>query len=391
MYNFDKIVARKGSGDIKYDDLKARFGREDLYPLWVADMDFAVAPEIMQAIQQRVNSGVFAYAKTDDSYWNSVINWIDSHFGVKVSRDELSFIPGIVRGIAYAINYFTQKGDKVLIQPPVYHPFQLVAEGNGREVVRNSLIHNPDGSYSMDFEGLEDVVSVQRPKLMILCNPHNPGGIRWSLDDLRKVAEIADRYGMIVISDEIHADLILNGEPHNCFFNAGDTARKVGIVFGAPSKTFNIPGLVSSWAMIMNSDLRQGFYSWMSVNEFSDPTFFATVATEAAYNFGEQWRTELIKYLNGNIDFVIEFFRRNMPRIRVLRPQASFLVWLDCCDLGMTQAALVDFFINKAHLALNDGSMFGREGIGFMRMNIATSREYLHEALKSLERAYDQL
>ena len=241
MYNFDKIVARKGSGDIKYDDLKDRFGRDDLYPLWVADMDFVVAPEIMQAIQQRVNSGVFAYAKTADSYWTSVINWIDGHFGVQVSRDELSFIPGIVRGIAYAINYFTQKGDKVLIQPPVYHPFQLVAEGNGREVVRNSLIHNPDGTYSMDFEGLEDVVSVQRPKLMILCNPHNPGGIRWSLDDLRKVAEIADRYEMIVISDEIHADLILNGEPHNCFFNAGDTARKVGIAIGAPSNTHNIP------------------------------------------------------------------------------------------------------------------------------------------------------
>lgn len=390
-YNFDKIVNRRGSGDIKYDELEARFGRPDLYPLWVADMDYEVAPEIRQAIEKRINGGVFAYARVSESYWDAVISWIKSHFGVEVTREELSFIPGIVRGIAYVVNYFTEKDDKILIQPPVYHPFRNVAESNDRKVVTNPLILNGDCSYSMDFDGLEKVVSEERPKLMILCNPHNPGGIRWSIEDMKKVAAIAAKYGMIVVSDEIHADLILNGEPHHCFFNAGKDAEKVGIVFGAPSKTFNIPGLVSSWSIIKNKELRDGFYNWLSVNEFNDAPFTATVATEAAYKYGEGWRKRLIAYLNGNIDFVEDYFKQNLPKIKVLRPQASFLVWLDCRDMKMTQPELVDFFINKAHLALNDGSMFGKEGTGFMRLNVATSRAYLREALESLKKAYDQL
>ena len=390
-YNFDKILERRGSGDIKYDDLEARFGRSDLYPLWVADMDFEVAPEILKAIEERIKKGEFGYAKVNDSYWDTVMSWIKSHFGVNVSRDEISFIPGIVRGIAYAINYFTEKGDRILIQPPVYHPFRLVAEGNDRQVITNPLILNNDGSYSMDLDGLEKVVSEKRPKIMILCNPHNPGGLRWKLDTLREVASIAAKHNMIVISDEIHADLILSGEPHHCYFQAGSDAEQTGIVFGAPSKTFNIPGLVSSWSVIKNPELREGFYKWMSVNEFNDAPFTAVIPTEAAYTHGEQWRIELIKYLNENIDFVEEFFKKYIPKIRVLRPEASFLVWLDCRKMDMSQEELVDFFINRAHLALNDGSMFGKEGTGFMRMNIATSRDYLKEALESLKRAYDQL
>ncbi len=390
-YSFDKILNRRGKGDIKYDDLDARYGRSDLYPLWVADMDFEVAPEILDAIRERVKLGEFGYAKVNDSYWTAVINWISGHFGIKVSREELSYIPGIVKGIAYAINFFTKKGDKILIQPPVYHPFRLVAEGNDRQVINNPLIMNSDGTYSMDFFNLEETVKFERPKMMILCNPHNPGGLRWSLEDLCRVADIAAKYDMIVISDEIHADLVLSGESHNCFFQAGKEAEKVGIVFGAPSKTFNIPGLVSSWSVIKNEKLRDDFYKWLSVNEFNDAPFTSVIPTEAAYNYGEPWRKELIGYINGNIDYVDDFFKKYIPQIKVIRPEASFLVWLDCRDMKMTQKELVDFFVNKAHLALNDGSMFGDEGIGFMRMNVATSRSFLAEALESLKRAYDQL
>lgn len=391
QYNFDKIAERRGSGDIKYDELTNRYGRSDLYPLWVADMDFEVAPEIREAMEKRINSGIFAYAGVSESYWRAVMNWIRTHFGISVTRAELSFIPGIVRGIGYAINYYTQKGDSILIQPPVYHPFRLLTESNGRKAVTNPLILNPDGTYSMDFEGLKVTVEREKPRLMILCNPHNPGGLRWTKEDLQRVAAIAADNEMIVISDEIHADLILSGEPHTCFFQAGEDAVKVGIVFGAPSKTFNIPGLVSSWSVIKNPSLRDGFYSWLTVNEFNDPPFTATIPTEAAYNLGEPWRKELISYLNANLELILEYFKVNMPKIKVLPPQASFLVWLDCRELHMSQPELVDFFTNKAHLALNDGSMFGVEGTGFMRLNMATSRDYLAEALASLKQAYDRL
>ena len=390
-YDFDKRIERRGSGDIKFDDLGSRFGRSDLYALWVADMDFEVAPEIKRAIEERVGKGVYGYAKVSDSYWDAVTDWINGHFHVSAKRDELSFIPGIVRGIAFVINYFTERGDKVLIQPPVYHPFRLVTEGNGRIVVNNPLKLDSEGHYHMDLDDLERVVSGERPKVMILCNPHNPGGIRWSVVELKGAARIADRYGMIVVSDEIHADLILSGERHNCFIGVSDEAARVGLVFGAPSKTFNIPGLVSSWVMIKNPELRKGFFEWLSVNEFNDAPFTATVPTEAAYRHGEPWLKELIGYLNDNIDFVAAFLGEHVPEIKVIRPEASFLVWLDCRGLNMTQPELVDFFVNKAHLALNDGSMFGAEGEGFMRLNVATSRDYLSEALDSLRTAYERL
>ncbi|MDE7153651.1 MAG: pyridoxal phosphate-dependent aminotransferase [Muribaculaceae bacterium] len=391
QYNFDILPERRGSGDIKFDELRNRYGRSDLYSLWVADMDFEVAPEIRSAMEKRINTGIFAYAGVSDSYWNAVMNWIRTHFGFSVTRAELSFIPGIVRGIGYAINYYTQKDDKILIQPPVYHPFRLLTESNGRMIVTNPLLLNSDGTYTMDFKGLEETVEREKPRMMILCNPHNPGGIRWTKEDLRRVAAIASRNNMIVISDEIHADLILSGEPHNSFFQAGEDAEKVGIVFGAPSKTFNIPGLVSSWAVIKNPVLRDGFYSWLTVNEFNDAPFTASIPTEAAYTSGEPWRKELINYLNGNLEYLIEYFKANMPKIKVLPPQASFLVWLDCRDMNLSQPELVDFFTNKAHLALNDGSMFGGEGTGFMRLNMGTSRKNLAEALASLKKAYDRL
>lgn len=390
-YNFDEAIDRRGTHAIKYDSLTESFGREDITPLWIADMEFPVCPEITNALIERVNHPVYGYSAPGDGYWQSIISWLKRRHGLDVKREQLAFVPGVVRGIAYAINYFTRPGDKIVIQPPVYHPFRLVAEGNGRVVVENPLIPG-DGEwfYQMDLDGLEEIFSHQRPKLMILCNPHNPVGIQWDEDTLRKVAALARRYGVIVLSDEIHGDLMLYGRRHVPFASVSDDAAAVSVSFGAPSKTFNIPGLVSSWMIVPHKGIREGFFHWMEVNEFSSPFFSATIATEEAYNKGEQWLNELLQYIEGNIDAVCDYVSRYLPMLKAVRPQASFLVWLDCRALGLPQPQLEDFFINKARLALNSGTMFGSQGEGFMRMNVALPRRQLIEALDSLRDALNQ-
>ncbi|MGM9800630.1 MAG: MalY/PatB family protein [Muribaculaceae bacterium] len=389
-YDFDEEIDRRGTGALKYDALAERYGNTELFPLWVADMDFAVCPEITAALQKRLSHPVYGYAQTPNSYWLTVMRWLNKHFRLDVKREELNYIPGVVKGISFAINYFTQKGDKVLIQPPVYHPFRMVTEGNGRIVVNNPLVRTT-GGYQMDFTALEATVKAERPKLMILCNPHNPGGIKWTAAQLAEVARIARQNSMIVISDEIHADIMLDGEPHVSFLTAGDDAREVGIVFGAPSKTFNIAGLVSSWAVIQNPELRKGFYEWLDVNEFSDPTFISTIAAEAAYSNGEPWLEQMIDYINGNIDATEKYLAENVPSIKMIRPQASFLVWLDCRQLGLSQKELVSLFVDKAGLALNDGEMFGKEGVGYMRLNVGTNRVNILKSLEKLKNAVDSL
>ncbi|MDE6460679.1 MAG: PatB family C-S lyase, partial [Paramuribaculum sp.] len=330
-YDFDRVIDRKGTGAMKYDALTELFGRADITPLWIADMEFAAAPEIQKALVDRFNHPVYGYASTPESYWNSIQNWLQKRHNFSVSREELTFVPGVVRAIAYAVNFFTTKGDKVVIQTPVYHPFRIVTEGNGRTVVENPLIPSNDSTgYKMDLEGLEKIFATERPKLMILCNPHNPIGIQWSKETLAQVGKLARKYGVIVVSDEIHGDLMLYKRRHIPFIEAGEDAAAVGIAFGAPSKTFNIPGLVSSWAVVRNPELRKPFYNWMEVNEFSAPNFTAMVGTEAAYTHGEPWLDELLEYIQGNIEAGESFFADNCPDINVIRPEASFLIWLDC-------------------------------------------------------------
>ena len=385
-YDFDKVIDRHGSGAIKYDDLQVTFGSEDLIPMWIADMDFEVCEEITNALKSRISHPIFGYSSPRDSYWNSIIEWLDHRHGFKVNRDEMTYIPGVVKGIGYAINFFSKPGDKVVIQPPVYHPFRLVTEGNDRVVLPNPLIKTDD-SYRMDLEGLEKLVKEEKPKLMILCNPHNPVGIQWDHHTLSEVARIAAENGMVVVSDEIHGDLMLEGRVHIPFLEVSDDARKVGIMFGAPSKTFNIPGMVSSWCVVKNPELRKPFFHWLDVNEFNAPTFTATIATEAAYRNGEQWLEEALDYITENINFTEAYLKENLPVISIVRPQASFLVWLDCNGLGLTQEQLVKMFLNKAHLALNDGSMFGKEGTGYMRLNVACPRSVLKDALDHLAAA----
>ncbi|MBP5318890.1 MAG: PatB family C-S lyase [Paludibacteraceae bacterium] len=382
-YDFNRRIDRKGTRAFKYDFLQQRYGRSDLTPMWVADMEFETPDFILEALQKRLDHPVYGYTVLPKGYFSAIARWVESHHGWPVDTAWISFIPGVVRGVASVINCLTAPGDKIIIQPPVYHPFKNAIIGNGRQVVCNPLREMPDHRYEMDFDQLESVIDGDC-KLLILSNPHNPAGIVWDAATLRRLAEICHRHGILVISDEIHCDLALWGNRHIPFATVSKEAAEISITFGAPTKTFNFAGLVSSFAIVSDDALRQRFYTWLAANEYNEPDIFGPIATMAAFTEGEPWRRELIAYIEDNIRYVEDYCRKHLPGITAWRPQASFLVWLDCRGLGLSHAGLIDLFVNRARLALNDGAMFGREGSGFMRLNVGCPRSLLAEALDQL-------
>lgn len=386
IYDFDKIIDRKGTGAVKYDKLKQVFGKEDLLPLWVADMDFETPDFIVEAIKERFEHPIFGYPVEHEDFRPAICDWIADLHQWKIQPDWLCYIPGIVKGIGMAINALLKEGDKVIIQPPVYHPFRIIPQKNGHEVVFNPLRELPDGGYEMDFDNLEEVCD-DKCKMLILANPHNPAGIIWPRETLERLASFCHKKGIIVISDEIHCDMALFSNKHTPFASVSEEAAACSITFGAPSKTFNIAGIVSSYAIVPDEDLRKRFYSWIEANEFGAAHIFAPIATIAAYRKGKLWRKQLLEYLEGNIEFVITYCKENIPQIKPLRPQASFLIWLDCRDTGLNHELLIDTFINKAGLALNDGEIFNPGGAGFMRLNVGCPRKILETALENLKAA----
>ena len=379
-YDFDKPFDRRGSGDLKHEVLQERYGRSDLLPLWVADMDWETPSFITDALKARLEHSLFGYTVEPKEYWQTVQRWIEDHHQWHVEREWLTYIPGIVKGIGMVINFFLEEDAKVIVQPPIYHPFFLTPRGNHREVVWNPL-----KGYEMDFDNLEQVCD-EKCCLLILSNPHNPAGIVWDKETLQRLAQFAKEHHLIVISDEIHSDMALWDNKHVPFASVSEEAAEVSITFGAPTKTFNMAGIVSSWAIIPNSQLRTPFYRWLTANEWNEPHLFAPIATLAALQQGEEWRQQMLRYVESNIDFLIDYCQQYLPQIKPLRPQASFLVWLDCRDLGLNHQELVDLFVNQAHLALNDGEMFGSGGAGFMRLNVGTQRRVLQEALERLRK-----
>ncbi len=387
-YDFDKIVDRSTTSTVKYGALQEEFGRTDLLPLWVADMDFEVCPAITQALSERIEGNhIYGYTVPADGYWQSIIDWQARRNGFHFTRDELTYIPGIVTGFGLAVNFYTRPGEKIVIQEPVYHPFRRLIAGNGRRVVVNDLLNDGHGHYTMDLQGLERIFEQERPRMMVLCNPHNPIGLAWSPQVLREVARLARRYEVIVFDDEIHGDLVMPGHRHTAFATVSDDAAAVAVTMGAPTKTFNIAGLESSWCVIKNPDLRRPFFTWLDTNELSSPTFIATLATQAAYTHGEQWLEECLRYIQANVDYVARYCAHNLPGIVAIKPEASYLMWLDCTGLGLSHKEVVDLFVNKARLALNEGSMFGRGGECHMRLNCASPRSILVEAMRRLHSA----
>ena len=392
MYDFDEVIPRRGTRCVKYDALAGHFGRPDLLPLWVADMDFRTPDFILEALRRRLEHPVLGYPVVGEDYFEILSKWVEDLHGWKVPASCFRYVPGIVKGFGFAERCFLQPGDKVIIQKPVYHPFRIVTEESGYVAVNNPLrpVFDEDGflrTYEMDLEDLESKIDA-RTKMLILCNPHNPGGVCFPAETLRRLADICSQAGIVVVSDEIHAEMVHGGRRHVPFASVSEAAARCSITFMAPSKTFNIAGVVSSYAIVQEPSLAEKFFKYLESNETDYPPIFSVEATRAAYTeAGKAWRAEMLDYVQGNIDFVDGWLRANLPQILAVRPQASFLVWLDCRKLGLPQPALVDLFVNKAHLALNDGTVFGPEGTGFMRLNVGCPRSLLQSALESLSSA----
>ena len=385
-YNFDKIIDRRGTDSLKYGGLKERFGCNNLLPMWIADMDFQAAPEIIKALTDRIQHAVFGYTFASDDYYNAIIDWQKRRHNFEVAQEEICFVSGIVKAIALAVDCFTHEGDKIIIQPPVYQPFFIIPTSHNRQIVTNPLLFNGE-QYEMDFENLEKIAATNDCKMLILSNPHNPGGRVWTRQELVRLAEICHKYNILVVSDEIHSDFPFGQHVHIPFATVSDIAAQNCITFNAPSKTFNIAGFASSYSIIKNEENRKKFRKYLEISELCNGTIFQYLIVQAAYNHCENWLEELKTYIWENVIFTDNFFKKNIPQIKIVIPQASFLLWLDCRALQLTQNQLVSLFTDKAELALNDGTMFGEQGNGFMRLNIGCPRAILTEALQRLQKA----
>lgn len=383
-YNFDELIDRRHTGSVKWDGMKNAFGRDDLTAMWVADMDFRTPPFVMDALRQRLEHEVLGYAMPCEGWDTTICHWLQKRHQWEVRPDWLTFVPGIVRGQAFALLCFTNPGDRVLVMTPVYHPFFLVTERLKREAVRSPLDLR-DGHYHIDFDRLRH--DLQGCKALVLCNPHNPGGRVWTVDELRRIAELCQESGTLVISDEIHADLTLPPYKHHPFATVSPAAASNSVTFMAPSKTFNMPGVQSSFAIVPDDTLRARFQQFMEAGEFCEGHLFAYIGCKAAFEHGEEWLNQLLAYIQGNIDFTESYLRQHIPAIGMIRPQASFLVFLDCRQLGLEQEALERLFADKARLALNTGTTFGEPGRGFMRLNVGCPRTALKQALDQLAEA----
>lgn len=389
-YNFDEVIDRRGSGCVKYDGI----AKKNLIPMWVADMDFATPDFVIDAIRHRLECPVLGYPQVPADYYKTIAKWVKGLHGWEVEEQWLRYIPGIVKGIGLAQCALLQKGDKVIIQPPVYFPFKDVSEKNGMKVLENPLVpqYGADGAltgYEMDFAGLQKCVD-KGAKMLVMSNPQNPSGICWSKETLEKVARITSKAGVLVISDEIHSEMALKGYKHIPYVCSCKAAARNSITFMAPSKTFNIAGIVSSYAVVPDPAVRKKFFNFLEANEMDFPSIFSIEATMAAYKKGGEWRRQMLRYVEGNIDFVEDFLKTNIPQIKTLRPQASFLVWLDCRGLGLPQPKLMKLLENKAHIFLNDGTMFGKEGEGYVRLNVGCPRSVIGQALEQLAAAVNK-
>ncbi len=386
--SFDEVIPRKGTDSYKYDMLKAVFGADDLLSMWVADMDFRTPACVLNAIQKTVDHGILGYTAMPASFPHSIGRWLLHRHQWQVNPDEIGFVAGVVHAIAQAITTFSRPGDKILIQTPVYHPFRLVPEALEREVVMNRLLCK-DSRFEIDFETLE--APLQGCRIMILCHPHNPGGRVWLRPELEKIAGLCARAGVLVISDEIHADLTLHGHTHIPFATVSEEACNNCLTLMAPSKTFNMAGLDSSFFIAGNPTIRNRYKKSLKAAECAHGHMLAYTTAQAAFDHGEPWLEEALHYIEGNITLVTDYIATHLPQLTVMQPEASFLIWINFEKLGLSPDALHNFLVQKAKLALNRGDMFGPGGEGWARMNIGCPRSVVKEALERLKQAILEL
>lgn len=384
--NFDEIIDRSGRGAIKTGRNKQLFGTEDVLAMWVADMEFRSPQCVKDAILETLDYGVLGYHEPKPDFYDAVIKWQSEQHQMLVKKEWITYIPGVVTAIAVAINAFTQEGDSIVVQTPVYFPFFEYPRRNKRKVLRNPLIEK-EGTYVMDYDNLEQHFK-DGAKLMILCSPHNPLGRIWQQEELAKIAVLAEKYGVIVVSDEIHSDLALDDSLVTSYATISEEASMHSVTLIAPSKTFNIAGLAASVAITKNDKLRRLFVKQEEKYELHSANFLGPVAMAAAFNEGKEWRKQMLDYLTGNIDFAMDYFQKYIPQIKPWRPEASFLLWLDCREMTLSDKDLLAFFVKKAKLGISPGVMFGKEGAGFMRMNFAVPRPTLEKALEQLKNAF---
>ena len=383
QYNFDEKIDRKGTDCFKWDALPTMYGRDDLLPMWVADMDFRSPDFVMEAIRRRCDHEVLGYTMPSEGYWQAVTAWLARRYGIHTAKESLHFIPGIVAGISYALLCLTQPGDKVLVTTPVYPPFLNLPRESGRTLVCSALrIEN--GRFAIDPEDFER--KAEGCKVFIMSNPHNPAGTVWGKDTLQRIADICHRKSVIVISDEIHADLTLPGHQHVSYSTVSEAAGRHSITFMAPSKTFNIAGLGSSICYIADEALRKCFFDWLDALGVAGGNIFAFTAAEAAFTHGEEWLQQMLDYLDVNVQVLYETLRSRLPLVRAVLPEASYLAWLDFSAYGIPHKELADRFVNKAKVVMNDGTTFGGKAYeGCFRLNIGCPRTQLIDVLDRID------
>ncbi len=388
-YSFDKVVPRNNTDSVKYDLRKAIFGTEDVTPLWVADMDFETPDFIVDAIRRRLDHNIYGYTFVPESFYEALQSWMKKRHQWDIKREWILCCPGVVPSLVMAILSFTEPGDAIVVQPPVYYPFFSTIRDNGRAVINNPL-ELRDGRLSMGYNHLAGCLD-NKAKLLLLCNPHNPGGTVWKREELERLGELCVKSGTIIVSDEIHSDLIFSGHHHLPTSSVSEAISQNTITLISPTKTFNTAGLSISAAIIPNHDLRERFRQTIEHLHLTIPNIFSLVAFESAYGHGENWLRHLLAYLEGNMNDAVDFLNRNIPQIKAVKPEGTYLIWLDCRALGLNQSELMEFMIRQAKVGLNDGHRFGIGGDGFLRLNIACPRSVLQEALKKMEQAVKSL
>lgn len=384
-YNFDESINRMQTNSVKWDEVENVFGDKEILPMWVADMDFKSPQPVIDAIQKRAEHGIFGYTTRPAAYYEATVGWMKRRHNWNIDKDWICFSPGVVPALHIIVQTFTSPGDKILIQQPVYYPFMSVIEKNGREIVNNPLRYE-NGRYSMDFDDLEKKIDTD-VKMIILSNPHNPVGRVWTKDELTKLGEICLNHNILIVSDEIHFDLVYKGNVHTPFAAISDQFAQSSITCTAPSKTFNLAGLQTSNIIIPKKEYRERFNQAVEEAFLSITNTFGVTGLIAAYEEGDEWLDQLLDYLKGNLDFLKEYIKSNIPEVKVIEPEATYLVWLDCREFGLDSKELENVILKQGKVAFDEGYIFGKEGEGFTRINIACPRTLLEEGLKRFAQA----
>ena len=384
--DFDDLTDRSGTYSYKWDGAYRYFGTNDVVPLWIADMDFKAPPKVIEALEKRASHGIYGYTKEESEHKEPFIKWAKKRYGYEIEEKWIINTPGVVPAICAAIQSLTEKGDGVLIQPPVYPPFFSSIKNNERNLVLNPLKYE-NGKYEIDFEDFESKIKNENVKLFLLCNPQNPVGRVWSSEDLEKILKICTENDVIVFSDEIHADIIYKGSKFSSVLTLSKEYYDKLIVATAPSKTFNIAGLYYSNIIIPDEKLREKISFVFTQLNVSAENVFSIEAGRAVYEYGEEWVDELVKYLEGNAEYVVDFINKKLPGVKTYKPESTYLMWIDFRDAFDSQEKLIDFLINEAKVGLNDGTTFSEDYVGFARLNIASPRMIIKEGLERLEKA----